>query len=457
MTVDFAELRLALRALTGGGDGEAALASALEASAGRGLLPRYRVPQVFAGLRRRAEAALLSLALLVPTPDGTAYQVQTSTTPERIEAALAEQAREREARRAAREAAAARRKDTSPEALEARTQAQRTRKAANKAAQRARERGDRSTPAPVSHFSTSFEEPSGPPVPAPVTASAPVTPPPMSPAASGDIPGDTPPDVTAPVTDSLASAPAPASDPPSPSRKFNSLGEGGSPDPTRELTAPVTAPVTAPAPVTPPSPPPPATPEAPSSVLPSPTVAGDPPPPSPAPTPAWEAQLQQVIVFWLLSFAQRPVSEEQVGEPDQAAVAQRLREPGGLEHVLLAVKRASRRGSWFWQGDPGRCRLLVICGKKFPELVAEALAESPAPPSVRASPPSMLAFTSPASARSGWPDPPEKVPQMMPGDSFPGADKEEPLSWAGCLWGYDYGTRSWWKFGADPNARRGTG
>lgn len=442
--VDPTELRLALRALTGGGDGEAALASALEASAGRGFLPRYRLPQIFAGLRRRAEAALLSLALLVPTTDGIGYQVQPTTTPERIEAALAEQAREREARRAAREAAAARRGDTSPEALEARREAERARKAANKAAQRARDRGARGAPPSIP----------APPVTGPVTAPDPVTPPPMSPASSGD----TPPDVTAPVTSSPGSAQPPASDPPSPSQEFNFQGEGGSPGIPREVTPEVTAPgpVTPPAAATPPAP------------VPSPAPA-PPAPPTPPASPAppalvsvlptgLEAQLQQVITVWLLAFAQRPVTEEQVGEPDRAVVAQRLREPGGLEHVLLAVQRAARRGSWFWQGDPGRCRLLTICGKRYPELVTEALASgasgrSPLPP---ASAP--LASTSPASSRLGWPAPPAppaKLPATMPGDSFPGASREDPLSWAGGLWAYEAG--EWHLFGADPNATRKSG
>lgn len=437
-TVDATELRLALRALTGGGDGEAALASALEASAGRGVLPRYKLPQLFAGLRRRAESALLALTLLVPTEDGTAFRVNPTTTPERIEAALAEQAREREARRATREAAAARRADSSPGAVAARLEAYRERKARNKAEQRARER---------QHLASQFAGLEGgpaarasaeAPVTAPVTAPQPVTSPPMSPATAGD----TPPSVTAPVTDSHASARPAASDSPTlPEFKIPGKGEG--------IPACEAVTVTDPTPVT--SPPPVQASTAPAPPA-APEVQGD----------GLEAQLEQVLAVWALAFVRHGFSEADASEAGKAAALLRLRAPGGLERVLLAVRRAGSSKSRFWN-EPSKCGLQVICGKLFDDLVKEAL-EPPSPTSSRSpAPPSSspLASGLPPLARTslpaGWPEPPAKLPPTMSGDSFPGADKDEPLSWGGGMWVYNYNTRFWEFFGLDPNAKQRAG
>jgi hypothetical protein len=406
--VDPDELRQALRALTGGGDGYDALTAAQrEAERRGGVVPCYRLPTVLAGLRRRAEQVLLSLSLLVPTPDGTGYVVRETTSTAAIDAALAQQAQqraERAARRREREAS-----EGDGEAQLRRLEAERERKARNKADQRARERGARAplSPPPVALVTVDVPPVTAPEMSPPVTAREPVTPEPKPVAVAGHVAGD--------ITAALSRMRPGASDPSSPSPEFINLEGKG--DPSREVTAPTVTPEPTPAPAS-----------VPLIVPPSSPAAG------------LEGQVREVERAWVAAFADPGTTLPLVTEADRAAVAGRLREPGvSVAHVLAAVTRAARPGSWHRRGDAGRYRLLALCGAKFHELAAEGL-QTPAPPASTPTPPG------PASVPFDRPDYPAGV-EALPADFFdrPGrpADREDPARYKHHMYVFEHRRREW--------------
>lgn len=178
--------------------------------------------------------------------------------------------------------------------------------------------------------------------------------------------------------------------------------------------------------------------------------AGEEPPASRSPVQAWPADIEQVAGHHRGRFG------GQTTPGDRAVVRSRLQEGYSATQLCCAIDGADvdgfyrkiRRTSLSFLLDPKRVDELVARGTPL-ELREPPASNSPAPPSV--------APVASSSVKPGWlePMPFEKLPPTMPGDSFPGAPREEPLCWSGGVWGYDGGL--WHLFGRDPNAKRGAG